>query len=99
MPKFPATVGMAAEGGLSLRRVCIVNRQLWRALVAQRVAGRWSLRFWYCESAAQAQALALALGLALRRWGYHWAWRWGAGIGAGVVVSVVIPCSYINIEE
>ena len=31
----------------------IVNRQLSRALVAQQVAGRWSLRFWYmyCESA------------------------------------------------
>ena len=51
MLKFPATVTMAAEGGWSLRRVYIVNRQLSRALVAQRVAGRWSLRFWYCESA------------------------------------------------
>ena len=45
MPKFPATVTMAAEGGWPLRRVYIVNRQLSRALVAQRVPGRWSLRF------------------------------------------------------
>ena len=51
MPKFPATVTMAAEGGWPLRRVYIVNRQLSRALVAQRVPGRWSLRFWYYESA------------------------------------------------
>ena len=31
--------------------VYIVNRQLSRSLVTQQVAGRWSLRFWHCESA------------------------------------------------
>ena len=36
----------------------IVNGQLSRALVAQQVAGRWSLRFWHCESAFYAKRTA-----------------------------------------
>ena len=72
MPKFPATVTMAAEGGWSTRHVYIVNRQL--SMGSGRAAGRWSLRFWYCESAFRR-----------RRWRWRWDWHCGAGAitGAG----------------
>ena len=47
---------MVAESGWSPRRVHCESTasMLSRALVAQQVAGRWSLRFWHCESALSA---------------------------------------------